>query len=283
MLTSASTASRSIAASSSAVKSLWPAAARFSSSCATLLAPISTEVTRGSRSAQDSASWASVCPRADAISFSARTWASVALTIKALVGPVGADLYSADLADADLTRANLAGADLARADLTRAILVRADLTRAVLVGTDLQGADLTRADLIRAKLIGAMLCGANLNSANLVRANLYDADLTGANLHNARLTRADLIGADLHDAVLTRADLYGANLTDADLTDADLGDADLGDANLAQVLWSTGTLWPGDMASLMRDRSEELRPGVWQVVGSGNADADTEDQLFPVP
>jgi len=56
MLMPESTASRSIAASSSVVKSLWPAAARFSSSCATLLAPIRTDVTRGSRSAQDSAS-----------------------------------------------------------------------------------------------------------------------------------------------------------------------------------------------------------------------------------
>ena len=56
MLMPASTASRSIAASSSSVKLVWSAAARFSSSCATLLAPMRTEVTRWSRSAQDSAS-----------------------------------------------------------------------------------------------------------------------------------------------------------------------------------------------------------------------------------
>ena len=46
MLMPASTASRSIAASSSSVKLVFSAAARFSSSWVTLLAPISTEVTR---------------------------------------------------------------------------------------------------------------------------------------------------------------------------------------------------------------------------------------------
>src|SRR5271165_6012358 len=73
MLMPASTAWWSMAASSSSVKVLWLVAARFSSSCATLLAPMSTEVTRGSRSAQDSASWASDWPRDAAISASART------------------------------------------------------------------------------------------------------------------------------------------------------------------------------------------------------------------
>ena len=77
MLIPESTACRSISASSSAVNGAACAAARFSSSCATLLAPISTDVTRWSRSAQDSASWASDWPRRRAISSSARTWASV--------------------------------------------------------------------------------------------------------------------------------------------------------------------------------------------------------------
>jgi hypothetical protein len=49
------------------------------------------------------------------------------------------------------------------------------------------------------------------------------------------------------------------------------------------VLWSNGTLWPEVKASLMRDRSEELRPGVWRVVGSGHADAETEGPLVSVP
>ncbi len=51
-----------MAASSSAVKADPATACRFSSSCATLLAPISADVTRGSRSTQDSASCARVWP-----------------------------------------------------------------------------------------------------------------------------------------------------------------------------------------------------------------------------
>ena len=47
-------------------------AARFASSCSTLLAPTSADVTRSSRSAHASASCASDCPRRAAISFSAR-------------------------------------------------------------------------------------------------------------------------------------------------------------------------------------------------------------------
>ena len=86
------------------------------------------------------------------------------------------------------------------------------------------------------------------------------------------LTRADLF----------RADLRGADLTDADLTDADLRAARLTGANLVEVLWSGRTLWPEEMASLMRDRSEELRPGVWRVVGSGNGEATADGPLVPV-
>ena len=50
-----------------------PAAARFSSSWATLLAPTRAEVTRGSRRVQEIAICASDCPRSAAIAFSART------------------------------------------------------------------------------------------------------------------------------------------------------------------------------------------------------------------
>ncbi|MGB6577127.1 MAG: pentapeptide repeat-containing protein [Streptosporangiaceae bacterium] len=197
---------------------------------------------------------------------------STVLAIRALVGPVGADLYGANLAHADLARADLPGADLTRAILLGADLAGADLTRAILVGADLQGTDLTRANLVRANLYGA----------TLVRANLYDANLTNADLRGAILTRAILTGADLHHAILTRADLYGADLVGADLTHADLREANLHDAALAQVLWSSGTLWPEVKAPLMRDRSEELRPGVWRVFGSGHADAETEDPLVSV-
>ncbi len=70
-----SVACRSISASSSALKSSRSSAATFASSCATLLAPISVDVTRGSRSAHASASCASDWPRRCAISFSARIFA----------------------------------------------------------------------------------------------------------------------------------------------------------------------------------------------------------------
>ena len=58
-----STASCSIASSSAWEISRLSSTARLSSSCSTLLAPISTEVTRSSRSTHASASWASDWPR----------------------------------------------------------------------------------------------------------------------------------------------------------------------------------------------------------------------------
>jgi uncharacterized protein YjbI with pentapeptide repeats len=203
---------------------------------------------------------------------------SMALAIRALVGPVGPDLYGADLAGADLASANLAGADLARARLAGADLARADLTRARLVSADLQGTDLTRAGLVGANLAGAILCGANLYGANLIRANLYNADLAGADLREVTLTRVNLTGADLHEATLTRADLYAA-----DLTNADLRDASLRDAKLAQVLWSSGTSWPKDKAPLIQVRSEELRRGVWRIADTNLDDSGRwRDQLLIV-
>ena len=67
-----------MAASSSGVRAGPATARRFSSSCATLLAPISAEVTRWSRSTHDSASCASVWPRPRATSLSARRWPTAA-------------------------------------------------------------------------------------------------------------------------------------------------------------------------------------------------------------
>src|SRR5450830_1185786 len=63
----------SICASSSAVKDRFCSAATFSRICAALLAPISVEVMRSSRSTQASAICASVWPRRLAISFRPRT------------------------------------------------------------------------------------------------------------------------------------------------------------------------------------------------------------------
>jgi len=56
----------SICLSSSAVSLAALSAFTFSSICSTRLAPISAEVTRGSRNTHVSASWASDCPRARA-------------------------------------------------------------------------------------------------------------------------------------------------------------------------------------------------------------------------
>ena len=97
---------------------------------------------------------------------------------------------------------------------------------------------------------------------------------------------AEAVLADLRSVALAIRALVGpvgADLSGANLANADLRDANLHDTDLAQVLWSSGTLWPEVKASLMRDRSEELRPGVWRVVGSGNADAETEGPLVSVP
>src|SRR5215211_4899359 len=73
MLMPASTACWSISASSSGEKSRCSSAPRVSSSCRTLEAPTSADVTRGSRSVHAIAIWASVCPRRCAISLRPRT------------------------------------------------------------------------------------------------------------------------------------------------------------------------------------------------------------------
>ena len=67
MLMPASVACRSISASSSVDRGGLASAATFCSSCATLLAPMSADVTRWSRSTHTSASWARDWPRAAAI------------------------------------------------------------------------------------------------------------------------------------------------------------------------------------------------------------------------
>jgi uncharacterized protein YjbI with pentapeptide repeats len=231
------------------------------------------------------------------------TTASYALQVVAAVGRAqnrrlplqaspelpGADLSRADLAGLTLSRAiltdaDLTGADLTGADLTGAILINANLREAILTGACVTLADLTGANLGGANLGGARLGGARLGGADLrgavltetvligailARTDLIRADLTGADLTRADLTGALLTGADLTGADLTRADLTGALLTGADLTGADLTGADLTRTDLTGVLWSGETSWPEDMASLMRNRSEELRPTVLRVAGSG--------------
>jgi hypothetical protein len=128
----------------------------------------------------------------------------------------------------------------------------------------------------------AHLRGADLRGRNLRYAFLSDADLTGADLRGADLTTADLTNADLTGADLTRAILIDAYLTGADLTDADLTGANLYGAYLIGALWSDTTRWPGSEARRMKARSEELRPGVWRVAGSGSADAGVNIPQVPV-
>ncbi len=71
-----STACRPIVASSSSANPRFRTAARLSSNWRTDEAPTSADDTRSSRSTQDSASCARVCPRSLAMSFNARTWPS---------------------------------------------------------------------------------------------------------------------------------------------------------------------------------------------------------------
>ena len=100
-----------------------------------------------------------------------------------------------------------------------------------------------------------------------------------ADLRSAALAIRALVGPvgpDLYGADLADADLASANLAGADLTNADLRDASLRGANLAHVLWSRGTLWPKDKAPLIQNRSEELRPGVWRIVGTNPTEATPE-------
>jgi hypothetical protein len=144
--------------------------------------------------------------------------------------------------------------------------------------TKLPRAGLTTAELAYPNLREAILTSTDLHHADLAGADLRGADLRGADLRGADLRGADLRGAILTGAILTDAVLVEANLTGAYLRATNLRGAILTGADLAQVLWSSGTLWPTDMASLIRDRSEELRPGIWRVTGSGNAGAETEDR-----
>ena len=136
---------------------------------------------------------------------------------------------------------------------------------------------LSRLNLRIRRSAAADLTGADLTGAHLTRAHLTRANLTRANL-----TRANLTSADLTRALITGTNLRGARLFRADLGGADLRAADLGGADLTGVLWSDKTHWPEAVAKAMRARSEELRPGVWRVVGSGSADAEVDKPRMPV-
>ena len=117
---------------------------------------------------------------------------------------------------------------------------------------------------------------------NPSNADPRSVDLRGAVLSGADLSQVDLHGADLSGAILRGADLTGADLTSANLTNAILYEADLSDAGLVGVLWSATTRWPKDVMTAMKERSDEVRPGVWRVAGSGGADVEVGTPLVTV-
>jgi hypothetical protein len=50
-----------------------------------------------------------------------------------------------------------------------------------------------------------------------------------------------------------------------------LAAATLDRANLTGVLWSEQTTWPAAMRTVMHARSEQVRPGLWRVIGCSSA------------
>lgn len=165
-------------------------------------------------------------------------------------------LSGADLTAAKLTDTNLAGMDLSGAHLTGANLTGANLTNAQLTGAYLTGANLSR----------AYLTGANLSRADLIYVNLSRADLTGANLSNSYLTDTNLTDADLSDANLTDANLSDANLTGTRLLSV------VGMRLPTGAIWDRETRWPAELASIVFEQSDEVRPGVYRVRGGSAPD-----------
>jgi hypothetical protein len=55
----------------------------------------------------------------------------------------------------------------------------------------------------------------------------------------------------------------------ADVSGVDLSDAHIDMEALADVIWTSDTTWPADIADDVRAGSEELRPGVYKVRGPG--------------
>ncbi|MFD5430374.1 pentapeptide repeat-containing protein [Streptomyces sp. NPDC127084] len=126
------------------------------------------------------------------------------------------------------------------------------------------------------------LAGADLSGADLPGEDLTSADLPGADLSDANLAGADLTSVNLSDANLAGADLSDANLRGANLRGANLVRANLSGTNLQYVLgmfqappgatWSRQTQWPHQLASIVAEQSDEVRPGVFQVRGEQTPD-----------
>ncbi|MGW2873126.1 pentapeptide repeat-containing protein [Kitasatospora xanthocidica] len=173
------------------------------------------------------------------------------------------------------------GSGLRKTPRRGADLLRTDLRGADLRGSDLRGAVLAGASLRSANLRGADLRGVSLAGADLRTANLSDANLAGADLARADLRDANLSHADLRGAVLCDATLVGVNLSRADLRDADLRGADLEFSNLIEVRWSLATGWPADRYPVIRGRSIEVEPEVFEI--QADDARDREGAPTPVP
>lgn len=186
----------------------------------------------------------------------ARTWASLATSIAAVVAPCAAQdesptaeaikAYSA----ACVTRGqrmdlvarfgtDFRGRDLRNIDLRG--VWRAD-KETILTGADFTGADLRGADFGNARLDRAVFRDAKLDNAQLVTARLDGADLAGAALGNARFqecvfTNATLAGVDFSRATINGCRFDGAVLDNAVLQGAqnDLGWRDFSGASLRGV------------------------------------------------
>ncbi len=132
-------------------------------------------------------------------------------------------------------------------DLRHQELDGRDLGGRVFVGCNLSHSRLSESGLVeavfdRADLRYVVARGADMTRASLRRSNAAHIDLRSAQLVGAQLNDADLRCADLRQALLCDADLRGA-----DLRGADLRGADLDGAQLRSALYSSTTLWQGDM------------------------------------
>jgi hypothetical protein len=185
-------------------------------------------------------------------------------------------LGDVDLRSEEPSNACMRSADALAEDTPSADALAEDMPNADLRGADLRGADLNHVGLSGMDLSAAILLGADLSAADLRRVNLRAADLRDADLRYA-----DLSGAYLSDANFANADLSDASLSGANLSGAFLDEANLADAKLVGVLWSDTTRWPKNVMMAMKKHSVEVRPGVWQVAGSGGA-VEVGTSLVPV-
>ncbi|MGW7240624.1 pentapeptide repeat-containing protein [Streptomyces sp. NPDC054804] len=81
-------------------------------------------------------------------------------------------------------------------------------------------------------------------------------------------------GADLRDATLSGADLRDADLRDATLISADLSTANLSGAITVGARWSLDTEWPAELYEGIRNRSDEIEPGIFRIRGSEGRDRE---------